>query len=92
MSLKKKNNSLKNTNIVNLNFDTDFWNDCFSIQKENKNKQISLSNKKKKNSNIFQSISSKVKIFQKIFRNVEVILKKQFKVVVKCMKDGKFQE
>ena len=23
--MKKKNNSLKNTNIVNLNFDTDFW-------------------------------------------------------------------
>ena len=58
MSLKKNNNSLDNSNIINPNFDTDFWNDCFSIQKENKNKQISLSNKKKKNSNIFQNISS----------------------------------
>ncbi len=58
MSLKKNNNSLDNSNIINPNFDTDFWNDCLPIKHENNKKHISLSNKRKKYNKLFQSISS----------------------------------
>ena len=58
MSLKKNNNSLDNSNIINPNFDTDFWNDCLPIKNENNKKHISLSNKRKKYNKLFQSISS----------------------------------
>ncbi len=58
MSLKKNNNTILNSKIINPNFDTEFWNDCLPIKNENKNKKISLSNKKKKNNNISKSISS----------------------------------